>query len=320
MIVSKRDFEMDCSTIIVSYNTFDLTERAIRSALAAAEGLEHEVIVVDNNSPDDSATRLQESFPKDAFPTVTITANAGNVGFARANNEGAALARGKVLFFLNPDTIVHDRAIRILHDFVTSRPDVGAAGPHVLNEDGTDQPSTFPFVTPGYLIWHRLPVDALFRGSDRRDDYVPAQTEAVDIIKGCALAIHHEVFEEISGWNESYFMYNEERELCHALANAGYSSYFVREAKITHLGGASSIDNYAEQQIVHQKSLLQFMINHRQRGLVVLNRVTGALGFGARAVIFRMLARLRPRLAEDYVRRGLAASALFRWFVVDYSP
>lgn len=310
---------MHCSTVIVSYNTFDLTREAVRTALSAAEGIEHEVVVVDNNSPDGSVARLQETFPRSEFSNVHVIANSHNPGFARANNQGASLASGAVLFFLNPDTVVHGNAIRVLYDFLIAHREAGAAGPRVLNADGTDQASTFPFITPRYLIWHHLPFDALLSGSDRRDDYVPERTEKVDIVKGCALAIRREVFDEVDGWDDSYFMYNEETELCYALANRGYTNYFVREATITHLGGASSLENYAEQQVVHARSVLQFLVQHRRRGLIILNRIAGTLGFGGRAIIFRILARLRRESAPDYRRRGQAASRLFRWYVSDYS-
>jgi GT2 family glycosyltransferase len=310
---------MHCSTVIVSYNTFDLTVKAVRTALSAAEGIEHEVVVVDNNSPDGSAARLQKAFPRSEFPNVRVMANSDNPGFASANNQGAGVASGEVLFFLNPDTEVHGDAIRVLYDFLSAHPEAGAAGPHVLNTDGTDQASTFPFITPRYLIWHHLPFDALLSGSDQRDDYVPERTEKVDIVKGCALAIRRDVFDEVNGWDESYFMYNEETELCYALAKKGYTNYFVREATITHLGGASSLENYAEQQVVHARSVLQFLVRHRRRGLIVLNRVAGTLGFAGRAVIFAILARLRGERAQDYRRRGQAASRLLRWYIGDYS-
>ena len=91
---------MDVSTIIVSYNTFALTREAVRTALAAAAELDHEVVVVDNDSPDGSAARLAEAFAGD--DRVMVLATGENAGFAAANNRGAAVARGRVLYFLNP--------------------------------------------------------------------------------------------------------------------------------------------------------------------------------------------------------------------------
>ncbi len=305
---------MDCSTIIVSYNTFDLTRAAVEAALAAAGDLAHEVIVVDNDSPDDSAARLRAAFPEAENPRVHIIANTENAGFSKANNQGAARAQGTVLFFLNPDTLAHNHAIRTLYDFLTTHPDAGAIGPHVLNADGTDQPSTSSFPTTRRILRHHLPLGSLLRGKDRRDDAIPSTTQPVDIVNGCALALRREAFDAVGGWDASYFMYTEEAELCYALQQAGYTNYFVRAAQITHYGGASTQDTYAAQQLVQQRSALQFLRRHHSRWFVAWYRATGALGFGLRAVLFPLLARLRPERAAAYRKRGQAAAALFGWF------
>ena len=310
---------MDCSTIIVSYNTFDLTRAAVEAVVAAGGGLAHEVIVVDNDSPDDSAARLQAAFPPSEHPNIHIIANAENAGFSKANNLGAARARGTALFFLNPDTLAHGHAVRTLFDFLTTHDEAGAAGPHVLNPDGTDQPSTASFLTTWSVLRHHLPIGSMLRGKDRRQDVIPASTQPVDIVNGCALALRREAFDAVGGWDASYFMYAEEAELCHALRQAGYTNYFVREAQITHYGGASTEERYAAQQIVQQRSALQFLRRHHSRWFVGWYRLTGALGFGLRALVFPILRRLRPQRAAAYQRRRDAAAALFRWFVGDFS-
>ncbi len=310
---------MDCSTIIVSYNTFALTREAVETALAAAPGLAHEVIVVDNHSPDESAARLRAAFPEAAHPNVHVVANAENAGFGKANNQGAALAQGDVLFFLNPDTVVHGQAIGTLYDFLTAHPDAGAIGPRVFNPDGTDQPSTSFFLTAWRMLRHHLPVGSLLRGQDRRQDAIPPTSQPVDIIKGCALALRRAAFDAVGGWDESYFMYSEEAELCFALQEAGFTNYFVREAEIIHYGGVSSWDHYAEQQVVQQRSALYFLRRHHSAGLIVFYRITGLLGFGLRALLFPILTRLRPQAAPDYRRRGQAAAVLFRWFLSGFN-
>ena len=310
---------MDCSTIIVSYNTFELTREAVHTALRAASGLEHEVIVVDNDSPDESADRLREVFPVSTYPNVHIIANQENAGFSKANNQGAALAQGDVLFFLNPDTIVRNDAVRQLVTFLRARPDIGAAGPRVFNPDGSDQASTLPFQTAGWLLHHYLPIGDLLRGADQRTDTIPLDSQPVDIVVGCALALRRDAFDKVRGWDESYFMYAEETELCWSLQETGYTNYFLREAEIVHYGGASSRDRYAEQQLMACQSAARFLRRHNSRWLVGLNRVAGFLGFAARAVAFEALARLRPEQAEEYRPRREAASKLWRWFLTDYS-
>lgn len=310
---------MDCSTIIVSYNTFDLTREAVRSALEAAPELEHEVIIVDNASPDESGRRLRTAFPSEDYPRVRVVQNKNNVGFSRANNQGAALASGRVFFFLNPDTIVHDDAIARLYHFALTHKHAGALGPRVLNPDGTDQPSTARFITPWEVVKRHLPLSAALRGLDHRDDPIPLQTCSVDVVKGCALALRRDAFETVGGWDESYFMYSEEVELCRDLVETGYTNYYVRDAVITHYWGASTEARHAEQQVIQHRSELEYLRRHYSTWTRLLYRVTGAAGFGARAAVFNSLAVFRAENAESYKKRGRAAGKLFRWFLLDFS-
>ena len=304
---------MDVSVIMVSYNTYAMTHEAIASCFSATPALQIEVIVVDNNSPDESASRLKKAFG-DEHP-LTIIKNEDNKGFAAANNQGAALAAGRFLFFLNPDTIVHDRAINRLVDFLSTHNEAGAAGPRVLNTDGTDQVSIARFATVWTILQHHLPISALFKRKPATRDLLPDATKVVDVIKGCAIMIGKDVFSKIGGWDESYFMYSEETELCLALTRAGYKNYFVNEAVITHHGGQSSMSYYAEQQVVQQQSALQYLRRHYSMPVRIVYRLSGLLGFGVRALVFPVLAAIRPARAANYKLRGKAASRLFRWFL-----
>ena len=307
---------MDCSTIIVSYNTFDLTRAAIESALKSTDTISHEVIVVDNNSPDHSAQRLSEAFPSREFPNVQIVASPDNLGFSKANNEGAKRSQGEVLFFLNPDTLVHEQAITRIYQFIVDHPEAGAVGPRVYNENGTHQESTDSFLTLRRLL--SLYIPSLSKIATNAAT-APSKTRQVDIVKGCALAIRRDILDRVGGWDESYFMYSEERELCFALQKAGYTNFYLGQASIVHYGGASSFENYAEQQVVQQRSALQFLHRHHSKGMILLNRLLGAFGFGIRAIIFPIAARLRPNQASSYRRRSEAAMRLFRWFLLEYS-
>jgi N-acetylglucosaminyl-diphospho-decaprenol L-rhamnosyltransferase len=309
---------LDCSTIIVSYNTFALTEEAVRSALASGAALQHEVIVVDNASPDESALRLRKAFPASEFPDVHIFASPTNLGFAGGNNVGAKHASGRVLFFLNPDTLVRGDTVPRLVAFLDAHPEAGAVGPRVLEADGSDQPSVRSFFSAAELIRHYLPADAIMRRGARRKDPILPYTQPVDIVCGCALAVRRDAFEEVGGWDEAYFMYAEEDEICWALSRTHFVNYFLREAEIVHFGGQSTQHAHADFHVMERRSALQFLRRHGGPGLVALNRVAGAVGFGLRALAFPILARLRPADAEGYRRRGESASALWRWFVFSY--
>ncbi len=299
---------LDCSTIIVSYNTFELTRAAVASALDAAGALAHEILVVDNASPDRSAALLTDAFRGD--DRVRVVAQNGNAGFSAANNVGARLARGRVLYFLNPDTVSHGASVETLVRFIDTTPGAGAVGPRVRNADGTDQASVARFDTLWSLLRFYVPV--------RPAAPLPAQTARVDVVIGCALAIAREAFDRVGGWDERYFMYAEEFELCWQLRDAGYASYYVREAEITHLGGQAGLDRYTEQQLINARSGVAFLRRHYPAYVLWANRAGGAAGFAVRDAAFAALARLRPAQAADYRRRGHAARALWTWYALTY--
>ena len=130
--------------------------------------------------------------------------------------------------------------------------------------------------------------------------------------------MRRDVFEAIGGWDDSYFLYAEERELCFASNRAGYSNYFLRSAQIVHFGGAStSLDDYARQQIVQQRSSLAFLKRHHGQSIVLANRALGIVGFGIRAVMLSAIGLLNA--STDLKKRGEAARKLFGWFLLDYS-
>lgn len=309
---------MDISTIIVSYNTFDLTVKAINSALRSSPELDSEIIVVDNDSPDESGHKLHEFFVGQERQ-VRIVRLSDNVGFSAANNIGATKASGKVLFFLNPDTIVEAGTLRSLFEFAVGTAVAGAIGPLVLNMDGTVQASVGSYLTAGSMLQHYFPVSAIFTSSASKKEYSPIETCEVDHVKGCAIAMRKDVFEKIGGWDESYFLYAEERELCMASNKLGYKNFFLREASIFHYGAASTKrENYAQQQVIQQRSALQFLERHHSPLLISLNRVLGVLGFGFRSVVFGILAILTRK--SNFKMRGSAARGLFVWFVFEYRP
>ena len=307
---------MDISTIIVSYNTYDLTVEAISSALLSSPEMKSEVIVVDNNSPDESGRKLSERFA-DQTDLVRIIQREDNVGFSAANNIGASVATGDVLFFLNPDTVVKPGTLQSLHSFALSNSAAGAIGPLVLNADGTTQASVGTNLTAASMVKFYFPVSAIFRSSVSKEAISPDATCEVDNVKGCAIAMRRNVFDEIGGWDESYFLYAEERELCYACNLNGYKNYFLPEASIIHYGGASTnLEDYAGQQVVQQQSALRFLERHHARSLILLNRVLGSVGFGIRSLTFGVLSLVTQK--PDFKRRGEASRKLFAWFLFEY--
>jgi len=308
---------IDCSIIIVSYNTASMTKEAVEAAFLSGGDLKLEVIVVDNNSTDNSVADLRNEF--ESRGDFTLIENKDNRGFAAANNQGAEIASGEILYFLNSDTLAKANSTERLVQFIREHPKAGAVGPRVYNADGSDQASTGPFISKSSLLKHYLPVSDLLTGRDKRSDFIPETTSEVDIVKGCSLCVSREAYDQAGGWDESYFLYSEETELCLALRNNGYTNYFVRDAEILHYGGAStSQENYADQQIIQQGSVVQYLNRHSTGSTRLVHRLGGIVGFGGRSFLFPIYALFRPKKKEDYGSRQLAAKRLFKWFLSEY--
>jgi GT2 family glycosyltransferase len=235
------------SIVIVSYNVATILRDCLLS-IARQTSLPHEIIVVDNVSSDDTCAMIEREFPH-----VHLLKNTVNAGFARANNQGLALARGEFVVFLNPDTIILDHALdrmtAALQDNV-HRENTGLIAPHVFNADGvSDQASVFWFPTAPRLFFRHvplakhvlLPLVRLFnRSAVAYGDYVPAQSGVVEVVSGCCMFMPTALARSVGGMNDEYFMYSEEFDLCEAVQKRGLAVRYLREASIIHLGGAST--------------------------------------------------------------------------------
>lgn len=238
---------MDLAIIIVSYNTRDLLVACLDTALTGLQrsGLNGEVWVVDNASADGSAPAVAEH-----FPTVHLVANHENVGFAAGNNlalrrirQDAASPRH--FLFLNPDTLVLDDALGIMVRFLDDTPDAGAAGAQLLHRDGSFQHSAFSF--PGLAqIWfdffplHPRLVESRLNGRYPRRQYAQGQPFEVDHPLGAALMVRAETLNQVGVFDERFFMYCEEIDLCRRIKAAGWKVYCVPQAEIVHLVGQST--------------------------------------------------------------------------------
>lgn len=231
---------LDLSIIIVNWKSAEFTRQCIASINQHTTGLTYEIIVVDNASFDGCDRVLREHAPE-----VVYLQSRENLGFAKANNLGFEKAKGAVLLFLNPDTVVIGAAIPQLYQALRRLPQAGAVGAKLLNGDGTLQTSCIQaFPT---LINQMLASDFLvnkWRKSRLWGAKALYQTDSdpkeVEVISGACLMVHRHVFEEIQQFSEEYFMYAEDLDLCYKIREAGWKNYFVPEAVVTHFGGSSS--------------------------------------------------------------------------------
>jgi GT2 family glycosyltransferase len=309
------------SIIIVSYNVSGILREALRSIVGETL-VEYEIIVVDNNSSDDSCAMIEAE-----FPAAVLVRNAENVGFARANNQGLALARGEYVLFLNPDTIILDGAIDRMLEFLASRPDIGVLGPRTFNADGVSvqatvlrRPTLLRAFHANIPLW-RL---ALVWRPPLLGEYAPPASGEVEIVKGSCMLISAALAREIGGMNEQYFMYSEEIDLCEAVAARGLAVYYYTDASIIHLGGAST-DAVSEAMAVQLYRSLKQVFARRYResafalGVLRWILVAGSLWRAVAWGVTTLLPNLSAERAAKARKRFHAHRALLRWLVKEYA-
>ena len=195
-----------------------------------------EILVVDNASTDQSVAIVRSRFPE-----VRLIVNERNLGFAAANNQAIDQARGRVLFLLNPDAYLRPGALTGLARFLQQHPEAAAAGPNVLNPDGTWQAAVFRFPTLWDLFCEAVFLSVLWPHSRlfARKELGGFDRDAarqVDWIQGCALAIRREVWEAVGPFDEGYWMYVEELDWCRRAHALGYRLFFTPDAQVVHYG------------------------------------------------------------------------------------
>jgi N-acetylglucosaminyl-diphospho-decaprenol L-rhamnosyltransferase len=301
----------DLSIIIVSWNVRELLRACLQSVLSSQLSalspesvvpaklktenceLATELIVIDNASSDGSAAMVAAE-----FPAVRLIANTENFGFTRGNNQGLAVARGRHVFFLNPDTEVVGDALATMVAYLDAHPEVGALGPELRYGDGSLQSSRrrFPtFATALFestpLAWHwpANPWARRYRMEDqgtgiRRQasgirgqepevtptvrraggqnevaaDWLTPIGQDVDWVVGAALAVRREVLARVGGFDEGYFMYSEELDLCRRIKEAGWQIVYLPTAQIIHYEGKSSEQVISARHIRFQTSKVRY--------------------------------------------------------------
>lgn len=230
---------MDLSIIIVSWNTKNLLQKCLESIYATSQVGNFEVFVVDNNSADGSAAMVSEKFPQ-----VKLIASKENLGFAKANNLAIKEATGEYLLILNPDTELYPETLSGALAFMTAHPDAGAMGCKMVYPDGRNQPSVrrLPTIWPITLLLLKLPkIFPNLRAIKHylAEDFDYSQTQVVEQIMGAFMLIHKKVIERVGAFDERFFTWFEEVDLCRRIVDAGYKIYYYPDIKIIHHGGQS---------------------------------------------------------------------------------
>lgn len=250
---------LDISIIIVSWNTREITKNCLQSIREQTSGISYEVIVIDNNSADGSQEMIAREFPE-----AVLIANSENKGFATANNQGLAIARGRYFLLLNSDTIVLDGAVQRSLAFAEQKPDVGIIGCRVLNSDGSLQPSCFMYPSLVNLLLaatylYKVFPQSRFFGREFMSWWLHDTEKDVQVVRGCFMLVKREAYEQVGPMDSRFFMYAEETDWCYQFGMKGWRILFTPAAQIIHLGGRSSIQVKPQMTLQLRSGILQFI-------------------------------------------------------------
>lgn len=221
------------SVITVTHNHADLIGRCLTALVPEVEALGGEVIAIANLSDDGSAEIIRQ------FPTVKLVVNAEQRGFSANNNCGMAIAQGRYILLLNPDTEVLPGALSTLIAFMDAHPHVGMCAAQLLFPDGSVQPSPRRFPTVGSAIARRTPIRRFLKNSqfNRRHlmlDVNHSEPFPVDWLLGACMLIRQEVLATVGPLDEGFFLYVEDIDWAQRIHRAGWDVYYVPTAKIIH--------------------------------------------------------------------------------------
>lgn len=271
---------------IVNWNAREDLRQALRSLFEHAPTFPFEVLVLDNASQDGSVQIVEKEFPQ-----VRLLVSERNLGFARGHNLLARHARGRYLLLLNPDTVVMRDTLTKLIRFAEAHPEAGIIGPKLLNPDGSLQYSCRRFPNPIAAIFRNTPLGRLFPNNRYTRDYLMLDWDhnsirEVDWVSGAAMLVRREVYQQLGGFDEQFFMYVEDVDLCYRAWQAGWKVLYYPDAIIIHAIGRST-DLVANKMIIafHQ-SMYKFYKKHYARKTPFYLRPLIPLGLTLRASLF----------------------------------
>ena len=262
---------MYLSIVIVNWNSNDTLRNCVRSILTNKPDFDYEVLIIDNNSSDDSLEGISEN-------NIKIIRNDQNLGFSKACNQGIKLSKGKYILLLNPDTLVMNNSLNKMVYFLDDNKNVGILGCKLLNPDGSVQPSCHTFLTLTNVFFEVSQLNRLFpknkffiKTLGFLSNYfslftnykVPTQPLEIDSVMGSCYMIQEEALQKVGLFDENFFLYHEEMELSYRIWQEGYKVMFYPFASVTHYGKYSTkrVPNFVYYE--RCKSILYFFRKHK---------------------------------------------------------
>jgi GT2 family glycosyltransferase len=272
------------SIVIVSWNCWEFLPACLDSIFRQIVP-EKEVILIDNDSSDETAQKVSQQYPQ-----VKLIVNPHNSGYARASNQGIKEAQGEFVVLLNPDTVLQPESLSKMGQFMKENPEVGALGPQLLNPDGSIQPSCRRFPTYSTLVWEFTGLSRLFPshplfGSWRMGDFDFQEMREVGQPMASALLIRKKVTEVIGLMDEGFRMFFNDVDYCLRIRQAGFKIVYCPQAKlIHHLGGATRKRRLARIFLSHW-GFFQYLKKHHSTGFKLIPLMVSGAGLLVSAII-----------------------------------
>lgn len=243
---------MKLSVVILNYNVQYFLELCLKSVIEAIQNIEAEIIVVDNNSEDNSCEMIRKTFPE-----VILIENKENLGFSKGNNIGVAKSKGEYVCILNPDTVVPEDIFEKLLTFSDTKSKLGIVGCKLINGRGEFLPESkrnIPFVKAAFKKIIGNSND--YYANDLRDNEIGT----VAVLVGAFMIMKKEIYLEANGFDEDYFMYGEDIDLSYRVLKAGYNNFYYGLSTVIHFKGESTLRDkqyakrfYGAMQIFYKK-------------------------------------------------------------------
>lgn len=304
---------MKLSIVILCWNDRKVIADCLRSIYDQPGSKNWEVIVSDNGSSDGSP-----EFVRQQYPQALVIENRRNLRFAKANNVGIRACHGEYVLILNPDTIIHDGALDTMLKYADARPEVGAFGCRVLNADGSYQISAqpFPSIRNEWISALRLRWLGHLSAAWEGDTYAGWKGDSerqVDWITGCFMLIRSEVLQKAGGFDEQFFYYYEDTDLCRQIRQAGYPIAFTPSATITHLKGVSTSKRLPPLTFALDAQITRYLYYYKYFGRDGVKRArrVALLGLALKRAGYGVLQLVKP---DDYRKRRLQLlHGVFQW-------
>ncbi|WP_298770836.1 glycosyltransferase [uncultured Fibrobacter sp.] len=288
-----------CSIIIIAYNSCDFIPACLKSIRDACENVDAQIIVLDNGSSEPILPEI-----KNFFPEVLWIDSKENLGFGKGCNLAEKQATKPYLFFINPDTIVSRDSFTKVLDFATEHPDAGTVGCRILNEDGSIQwACRRSFPNPLSAISKTVGLASMFPKSKLLASYNmtyadPDQVTEVDAISGSFFCIRRDLYEQLGGFDEDFFMYGEDLDLCFRAKSAGCKNYYTPTTNILHFKGQSCRTRRWGSYVDFYKAMILYVKKHKDQYWLPTFLMSSGIVFAA---FVGMFSRLIPRFWKIFL-------------------